>query len=629
MATVSQSGVYNLQAFTSLGTLGVGYRLYTYVSGTTTHKTAYTDSAGAVAHTYTADSGGGQYIAMDARGELPAPLYLTSGAYDLALKTAAGATVWTRQADPFGADVAASTGSSLVGFIQAGTGAVATTVQEKGRRYVDAFDFFTAAQIADVNTRTGAVDVSAAVNAALLAAFTAGHKCIRFPAGEYYCGSHSTADVIFDLSTYGDDFTIICDGLVEFVCETTASVMPEFFRVLNNNRFTQTGTIRFRDTGYNAAITHKGAVGFMVKNTGTAYQDVSFGVISSKNVTASVIVQGKFTTRTKNINVEAIYSDDCYYGINCQDQGDNVRVGAIYAYQNYRPVYVYGVQGFEATVYNNHNRAASGAINISRSIGGYNTKAIAIRYVARDMADLTTHVLLNHLDTLGGTISNVHLDLDVVSSVGYNPVEMLNYDGAGVSVGGSASSNVITDVVVTGSADSNSLGISSTGTWSTTTGLININETTYLTPATNLTAKMDVRILNDAKILKAFTPVIIGASGAGTGTYTYQIGSSIKIGRMVYFTITIVWTAHTGTGNTEIGELPYTSENVTGQLVPVTIIQSGGPAPGAGNQRLAHIPANSTRIVLRELDPATNTVSNSNAITAAGSVYMTGCYTAA
>lgn len=128
MATVSQSGVYNLQAFTSLGTLGVGYRLYTYVSGTTTHKTAYTDSAGAVAHTYTSDGSGGQYIAMDARGELPAPLYLTSGAYDLALKTAAGATVWTRQADPVGADLAASTGSNLIGFIQ--SGGVARTVQD-------------------------------------------------------------------------------------------------------------------------------------------------------------------------------------------------------------------------------------------------------------------------------------------------------------------------------------------------------------------------------------------------------------------------------------------------------------------------------------------------------------------
>jgi hypothetical protein len=96
----SQSGVYNLQQFTDLGALSVGGRLYTYAYGTTTQKTAYTDAAGAVPQTYTNDGLGGQYIALNARGELPAPLFLSaSGSYDLALKTAAGATVWTRRAD--------------------------------------------------------------------------------------------------------------------------------------------------------------------------------------------------------------------------------------------------------------------------------------------------------------------------------------------------------------------------------------------------------------------------------------------------------------------------------------------------------------------------------------------------
>jgi len=99
MATVSQPGVYNVQEFTSLGALAAGYRLYTFVQGTTTKKVAYTDAAGATAHTYTTGGDGIEYIALDARGELPAPLYLTSGAYDLTLKTAAGATVWTRRTD--------------------------------------------------------------------------------------------------------------------------------------------------------------------------------------------------------------------------------------------------------------------------------------------------------------------------------------------------------------------------------------------------------------------------------------------------------------------------------------------------------------------------------------------------
>lgn len=131
MATTSLPGYFNLQLFTSAGELGASYRIYTYAAGTTTHKTAYTESTGTTAHTYTNDGLGGQYIACDARGELPAPLWLTSGGYDIVAKTPAGVTVWTRRAvginDP-AADVqttiladladatAAAKGAGLVGF---------------------------------------------------------------------------------------------------------------------------------------------------------------------------------------------------------------------------------------------------------------------------------------------------------------------------------------------------------------------------------------------------------------------------------------------------------------------------------------------------------------------------------
>lgn len=135
--TVSQPAMFTLQAFTDLGALAVGGRLYTYASGTTTHKTAYTDAAGTIPHTYTTlDAGVTQFIALDARGELPAPLYLTAGAYDIALKTSTGATVWTRRADPTGADLAGTGGAALIGYLPAGTGAVATTMQAKLRESI-------------------------------------------------------------------------------------------------------------------------------------------------------------------------------------------------------------------------------------------------------------------------------------------------------------------------------------------------------------------------------------------------------------------------------------------------------------------------------------------------------------
>jgi hypothetical protein len=60
-----------------------------------------------------------------------------------------------------------------------------------------------------------------------------------------------------------------------------------------------------------------------------------------------------------------------------------------------------------------------------------------------------------------------------------------------------------------------------------------------------------------------FTPAIIGTSTAGTGTYSQQLGVYTKIGRQVFFTITITWSAHTGTGNIGASGLPFTSANTS------------------------------------------------------------------
>jgi hypothetical protein len=187
MTTVSQPAYFNLQALDSLGALGVGMRLYTYAQGTTTHKTAYTDAAGTVPFTYTSDGAGGQYIAMDARGELPAPLYLTSGAYDLALKTSAGATVWTRRAE--------SASSDTTVYTPAGTGAVATDVQTKLRESVSVKD---KGAVGD-----GVTDDTAAIQAALDAA--TGEVIV--PPGQYLCSGKLTYPLTAGVSLVGQGVT--------------------------------------------------------------------------------------------------------------------------------------------------------------------------------------------------------------------------------------------------------------------------------------------------------------------------------------------------------------------------------------------------------------------------------------
>ncbi len=125
MPEVSLSGVYNLQIFNTDGTPAESSRLYTYAAGTTTFKAAYTDSAGTTSHSYTNDGLGGQYIALNARGELPAPLWLAVGGYDLTLKTPAGATVWTRRAE--GAEEVPTANRPMGGFKHTGAANASTS----------------------------------------------------------------------------------------------------------------------------------------------------------------------------------------------------------------------------------------------------------------------------------------------------------------------------------------------------------------------------------------------------------------------------------------------------------------------------------------------------------------------
>lgn len=164
----SQPAYFHLQEFADVGVPLVGGRLYTYAQGTTAFKAAFTDPAGVVPQTYTADGLGGQYIALNARGELPAALYLGQGSYDITLKRADGSTAWTRRADPTGdgaaalaaaggtalvsgtwfggviaaiSALAAAGGAALIGFLQAGAGALSRSIQDKLRERKSVKDF--------------------------------------------------------------------------------------------------------------------------------------------------------------------------------------------------------------------------------------------------------------------------------------------------------------------------------------------------------------------------------------------------------------------------------------------------------------------------------------------------------
>jgi hypothetical protein len=67
-----------------------------------------------------------------------------------------------------------------------------------------------------------------------------------------------------------------------------------------------------------------------------------------------------------------------------------------------------------------------------------------------------------------------------------------------------------------------------------------------------------------------FTPTIKGSSTAGTGTYSNRHGNYTKIGDICFINIFIQWSAHTGSGNMILTDLPFTSLNQYQAAIPHT-----------------------------------------------------------
>jgi hypothetical protein len=104
-------------------------------------------------------------------------------------------------------------------------------------------------------------------------------------------------------------------------------------------------------------------------------------------------------------------------------------------------------------------------------------------------------------------------------------------------------------------------------------------------PATQV-ASSDANTLDDYEE-GTFTPTIIGTSAAGTGTYTTQLGNYTKVGRIVTCDISLVWTAHTGTGNIDIGGLPFSVLTTSGYSASAVIGYIENVALTAGNIPIA------------------------------------------
>lgn len=99
----------------------------------------------------------------------------------------------------------------------------------------------------------------------------------------------------------------------------------------------------------------------------------------------------------------------------------------------------------------------------------------------------------------------------------------------------------------------------------------------------------------------SFTPTVIGSSTAGTTTYTTQLGQYSRIGNVVFVVITLSWSAMTGTGDLQVGGLPF---------APNATLQSGlsiwynNLTVGAGKQLTCETSTSSSILLLTANDPS-------------------------
>ena len=125
-----------------------------------------------------------------------------------------------------------------------------------------------------------------------------------------------------------------------------------------------------------------------------------------------------------------------------------------------------------------------------------------------------------------------------------------------------------------------------------------------------------------------FTPTVQGTSTAGSGTYTLQLGTYVKIGRLVWVQANMNWTTHTGTGDYEGAGLPFASQNTSNLRSSLAVWSSQFTYTVAGQLGL-FVNTNATTLDLFTFASAASRSSIGLATDVSGQVAYTGSYIAA
>ncbi len=334
-------------------------------------------------------------------------------------------------------ELAASDGSSLVGFIQSGAGAVATTVQAKLR------------ETKHVNTDYGATGLgvdndTTAIAAAIADLNTAGGGILDFD-GVYNLGDDTGSGLTSKFNITSDNVMLRFSAKTKFLARNDSAITQVFvLRGISN--FKIIGQLRVESdaaTTYTTAGSY-GAKALAIYNNASA----NCGNIEIESVYLTrgslAVIAGNDTgyskaNRISGIRIGSIKTKDATYGFNAQENGDDVEIGIVDTDNAYRSYFSYGAKNHKAFVRAVNTYNAGTPINLTRysptTEGGGPIETVNYK-LDLDVIGGTpsTLVTLRHIGDSTSSQQVANISINARSDVApAKCLDLINYDTSGGS----------------------------------------------------------------------------------------------------------------------------------------------------------------------------------------------------
>lgn len=287
------------QFFNDNGVPLSGGKIYTYVAGTTTPQTTYTSRSASTANT--------NPIILDAAGRTPQQIWSTEGVlykYVVTDSNDVQIRVWDNiggsiVASNLGQQLAASSGSSLVGFIAAPLAAVAQTVQTKLRETISVQDF---GAVGDGITDDGAALLAAFQYAAL------NSVPISFVAGKTYLCDLNTIVISLQenatLTVYGNNAL-----LKQRTANTTPGGNPALITVTSAASISATTVVNIYDLNFDGSVQPVNWAGSVLGTGSNALKVLDVAVVTVDSCKANKFW---FSSVFQFLRCRAVTVTNCY-----------------------------------------------------------------------------------------------------------------------------------------------------------------------------------------------------------------------------------------------------------------------------------------------------------------------------